>query len=88
MNNHEPINNSYLISIKLFGQFVLLSERKKYASGLLLKAKNEYVKNCLDSGFVSSVGQYVEKFENTITEYTGARFAVAVVNGTALHLEL
>lgn len=48
-----------------------------------------YLKECLDSTFVSSVGKYVDKFENELASYTGARFAVAFVNGTAaLHIGL
>ena len=43
----------------------------------------EYVKDCLDSGWVSSVGNYVEKFEGMLTDFTGAKFAIATVNGTA-----
>nr|WP_319488709.1 LegC family aminotransferase [uncultured Caproiciproducens sp.] len=43
----------------------------------------DYVKDCLDSGYVSSVGQYVGKFEEEITRFTGAKYAAAVVNGTA-----
>ncbi|MBC8394981.1 MAG: LegC family aminotransferase [Deltaproteobacteria bacterium] len=42
-----------------------------------------YVKDCLDSGWVSSVGKYVEKFEKLLAEFIGIRRAVAVVNGTA-----
>lgn len=46
-----------------------------------------YLKNCLDSGWVSSVGQYVELFEKKLAEYVGVKHAAAVVNGTAaLHL--
>lgn len=48
-----------------------------------------YVKDCLDSGWVSSVGGYVDRFERALAEVTGARFAVATVNGTAaLHVAL
>jgi len=47
----------------------------------------EYVKECLDTGWVSSVGKYVDKFEDQLQETTGAKFAIAVVSGTAaLHL--
>lgn len=47
------------------------------------------VKDCLDSTFVSSVGKYVDRFEVMLAEYTGAKYAVAVVNGTAaLHIAL
>lgn len=46
-----------------------------------------YVKECLDSGWVSSVGKFVDRFEAMLAEYTGAQRAVAVVNGTsALHM--
>lgn len=41
-----------------------------------------YVKDCLDSGWVSSVGSYVDRFERELGEYVGG-YAVAVVNGTA-----
>lgn len=49
----------------------------------------QYVKECLDTGWVSSVGKYVDKFEKMLTDYTGAASAAAVVNGTAgLHTAL
>jgi len=49
----------------------------------------QYVKECLDSTFVSSVGKYVDRFESEIADFTGAGYAVAVVNGTAaLHVAL
>ena len=48
-----------------------------------------YVKECLDSGWVSSVGKFVDRFEADLAAYTRARYAVAVVNGTsALHVNL
>lgn len=43
----------------------------------------QYVKDCLDTGWVSSVGSYVDRFEMMLAEMTGARCAVAMVNGTA-----
>ena len=43
----------------------------------------KYVKECLDSTFVSSVGKFVDEFEATLAAYTGAGHAIAVVNGTA-----
>jgi len=46
----------------------------------------KYVKDCLDTGWVSTAGHYVEKFEKSLAEKIGVRFVVAVVNGTsALH---
>ncbi|MES2715826.1 MAG: LegC family aminotransferase [Pseudomonadota bacterium] len=48
-----------------------------------------YLKACLDSTFVSSVGAFVDRFEADLAAYTGAKRAVAVVNGTAaLHVAL
>jgi perosamine synthetase len=48
-----------------------------------------YVKECLDTGWVSSVGSYVDRFERMVADYVGAKYAVAMVNGTAaLHLAL
>ncbi len=48
-----------------------------------------YLKQCLDSTYVSSVGEFVDRFETDLADYTGAKHAVAVVNGTAaLHVAL
>ena len=48
-----------------------------------------YVKECLDTNWVSSVGPFVERFERDVAAYTGVRHAVATVNGTAaLHVAL
>lgn len=49
----------------------------------------EYVKECLDTRWVSSVGSYVDRFEEMVAQFVGARYAVATVNGTAaLHIAL
>jgi len=49
----------------------------------------EYLKECIDSTYVSSVGKYVDRFENELATFTGAKFAISVVNGTAaLHVAL
>ncbi|HWA70574.1 MAG TPA: LegC family aminotransferase [Rhizomicrobium sp.] len=56
-----------------------------------LMAGNElaYLKDCIDTNYVSSVGAYVDRFEADLAAYTGAARAVAIVNGTAaLHLAL
>ena len=42
-----------------------------------------YVKECLDSGWVSSAGKFVDLFEKQVAEYTGASHAISCVNGTA-----
>ena len=43
----------------------------------------EYVKDCLDTGWVSTTGKYVETFEARLADFTGAKHAIACVNGTA-----
>lgn len=42
-----------------------------------------YVSDCITTGWVSSVGQYVNQFEEKLAEYTGVSYAISVVNGTA-----
>lgn len=43
----------------------------------------KYVKDCLDTGWVSSVGSYVTQFENMVAEFAGCKYGVATSNGTA-----
>jgi len=51
--------------------------------------ERKYVLDAIDSTFVSSVGAYVNRFEEMMTEITGAKYAIAIVNGTnALHMAL
>jgi perosamine synthetase len=51
--------------------------------------EKKYVTETIDSTFVSSVGKFVDKFEDIIKDYTGAKYAIATVNGTAaLHMSL
>jgi perosamine synthetase len=46
-----------------------------------------YVQECINTGWVSSVGKFVDRFEVELAQFTGSRHAVAVVNGTAaLHV--
>ena len=51
--------------------------------------EKNYLIECIDSNFVSSVGARVIEFEQKIAAYTGAKYAIATVNGTAaLHIAL
>ena len=43
----------------------------------------KYVKECIDSGWISSSGGYVNRFETAIQNYTGVKYAIACMNGTA-----
>lgn len=70
--------------------------RKIYGEGsiplhapVLNQADKDEVIASIESGFVSSVGPHVTKFEEDLAQYTGSKKAVAVMNGTAaLHLSL
>ena len=49
----------------------------------------KYIKECLDTNWVSSVGSYVNQFEDKVAEFCGVKYAVATANGTmALHINL
>jgi len=51
--------------------------------------EKKYVMDCIDSTYVSSVGKYVNLFEEKIKDFTGAKYAIATTNGSAaLHLSL
>jgi perosamine synthetase len=51
--------------------------------------EKNYLMDCIDSRFVSSIGKYVDKFEEMLVEFTGAKHAIATVNGSsALHIAL
>ncbi|MCH2209848.1 MAG: LegC family aminotransferase [Fuerstiella sp.] len=65
------------------GPFIPLSE--PYLHG----KEWEYVRECLDTGWVSSAGPFVDRFESDIARYTDTSHAVATINGTsALHTAL
>ncbi|MBT5749552.1 MAG: LegC family aminotransferase [Flavobacteriales bacterium] len=54
---------------------------------LFIGNEKQYINECIDSTYVSSVGKFVDKFEEKIAEYTGSNYAVATTNGTsALHI--
>ena len=51
--------------------------------------EKKYVKKCMDSNWISSKGEFIEKFESTFAKKVGAKYGVGVLNGTvALHLAL
>jgi aminotransferase in exopolysaccharide biosynthesis len=58
-------------------------------SPLFVGNEKKYINDAIDSTYVSSVGAYVDKFEEMIKTYTGSKYAIATVNGTsALHVSL
>jgi aminotransferase in exopolysaccharide biosynthesis len=50
---------------------------------VFLGKEKDYLLDCIDTTYVSYVGKYVNRFEEMTAEYTGAKYALAVVNGTA-----
>jgi perosamine synthetase len=51
--------------------------------------EKKYLNECIDSTFVSSIGKFVDEFEDQIASYTGVKYAIATSNGTsALHISL
>lgn len=66
------------------------SPRRIPLSEPLLAGKEwEYVKECLDTGWVSTAGGFIPRFEKAFADFVGAPHAVAAVNGTsALHVAL
>jgi len=51
--------------------------------------EKKYLSDCIDSTYVSYIGKYVNRFEEMIAEYTGAKHGIAFVNGScALHIAL
>ena len=56
---------------------------------VFLGKEKEYLLDCIDTTYVSYSGKYVTKFEAMTAQYTGAKYAIATVNGTtALHIAL
>ena len=45
--------------------------------------EKKYLNDCIDTGWVSSAGSYVNKFEESIARYAGVEHAISMVNGTA-----
>ena len=62
---------------------------KKLHEPLFKGNEKKYLKKCIETGYVSYIGKYVNTFERKISKYTGSKNAVALVNGTcALHILL
>jgi len=74
---------NFIRSIYKTDSFIPLHEPR------FLGNEKKYLNECIDSTFVSSVGKFVDRFEEEIAKYTGAKYAVATINGTsALHISL
>ena len=66
-----------------------MSYKIPVANTFLIGSEKKYVDDCLETGWISSAGKYIELFEAAFAEFCGVRHAVACCNGTvALHLAL
>jgi perosamine synthetase len=73
----------FIKSIYKNSKFIPLHEPK------FIGNEKKYLKECVDSTFVSSVGRFVDEFEKKIAKYIGTKYAVATTSGTsALHIAL
>ena len=60
-----------------------MSKKISLSEPFIFGLEYEYIKECLDTGWVSSAGRFVDLFEDKIANYTGAKFAVACSNATS-----
>jgi perosamine synthetase len=83
------MENSFLASFlsksrDLFGPVPILLHRPVFEGN-----ERKYLVECIDTNFVSSVGAKVTEFEEKVAEFTGSKYAIATVNGTAaLHIAI
>jgi len=84
MKNNILIKN-ILNSVKL----AVKQKSKKLHEPLFKGNEKKYLEKCIETGYVSYIGKYVNTFERKISKYTGSKNAIALVNGTcALHILL
>ena len=66
---------------------VIRNKSKNLHEPLFDGNEKKYLLDCIDTGYVSTVGKYVDRFENKIAKYTKSKYAIAIINGTsALHI--
>ena len=72
-------NQTVRLARSIFGDDFILLHRPVFKG-----SERQYLVDCIDSNFVSSVGAKVTEFEEKVVEFTGSKYAVATVNGTGL----
>ena len=82
-------NNIFIKNILNSVKLAVKQNSKKLHEPLFKGNEKKYLKKCIETGYVSYIGKYVNTFERKISKYTGSKNAVALVNGTcALHILL
>jgi len=80
----DLINGTVNVARKIYGGGFIPLHRPVFEGN-----ERQYLVDCIDSNFVSSVGVKVTEFEEKVAEFTGSKYAVASVNGTAaLHVAI
>ena len=83
-NIEELANNTVELARQLFGRQPIPLHRPIFHGN-----ERRYLVECIDSNFVSSVGAKVAEFETKVAQFTGSKYAIATVNGTAaLHVAI
>jgi len=83
MTNKYQDTINFIRNLYQTADFIALHEPKFFGN------EKAYLIDCIDSTYVSSVGKYVDRFEQLVAEYTGVKYAIVTVNGTAaLHIAL
>ena len=78
------MNNFIKEAKKIFGKGFIPLHRPIFKGN-----EKKYLVECVDSNFVSSVGEKVKEFEKQVAKFTGSKYAIATVNGTnALHIAI
>lgn len=82
--NQSVLRDTISFAKNIFGEEFIPLHRPVFEGN-----EKQYLNDCIDSNFVSSVGAKVTEFEEKIAEFTGSRHAIATVNGTAaLHVAI
>jgi perosamine synthetase len=81
----KPVITSFIEQVRrIYGDAFIPLHRPVFEGN-----ERQYLIDCIDSNFVSSVGVKVTEFEEKVAEFTGSKYAVATVNGTAaLHVAI
>lgn len=83
------MNKKFLNSFIKYAKNLYLEEAVSLHRPIFNGNERQYLIECIDSNFVSSVGAKVTEFEEKVAEFTGSKYAVATVNGTAaLHVAI
>lgn len=83
------INNNFYFIVKFIQDIYKTKEFIPLHEPRFIGNEKKYLNDCIDSTFVSSVGKYVDMFEEQFAKKIGSKYAIATVNGTsALHISL